>query len=145
VQMVCEKPVDIPDGEIELTKLSEANLEDALALTALVYPEFFRRRTPALGQYLGVYQQGRLVAMAGERMRINGYQEISAICTHPDYTGRGYAARLTAEVTNAAFQRGVIPFLHVGSHNARAQALYERLGFRNRIEVGLWSVRRMND
>lgn len=110
--------------------------------STLVYPEFFRRRTPELGRYLGVYQQGRLVAMAGERMRLDGYQEISAICTHPEFTGRGYAARLTTELVNASLQRGSIPFLHVGSHNTRARALYERLGFRERIDVGLWSVQR---
>jgi predicted GNAT family acetyltransferase len=111
-------------------------------LTALVYPEFFRPRTVTLGTYLGIYVDGRLASMVGERMRIDGYQELSAVCTHPDYTGRGYAARLLAELVNASFDRGAIPFLHVGRGNDRARALYERLGFRERIDVGLWSVRR---
>jgi predicted GNAT family acetyltransferase len=81
--------------------------------------------------------------MTGERMRIDGYQEISAVCTHPDFTGRGYAARLIAAVSNAALRRGSIPFLHAGRQNARALALYERLGFRERRDVGLWSVKRI--
>jgi len=142
VQMVCDKAVAFPKPVSEVTTLSAANLDDILALTGLVYPEFFRPGTLALGTYLGIYQQGRLAAMAGERMRIDGYGEISAVCTHPDFSGRGYAAQLLTQLVNATFERGSIPFLHVGQHNERALSLYERLGFRRRIDLGLWSVRR---
>jgi ribosomal protein S18 acetylase RimI-like enzyme len=140
VQMVCDRPAEPSDETVGVTTLSEEHLDDVLGLTALVYPEFFRRRTPILGTYLGIFQDGRLASMAGERMRPQGYQEISAVCTHPDFTGRGYAARLITALSRAASSRGVTPFLHAGRHNVRALALYERLGFRERKDIGLWSV-----
>jgi predicted GNAT family acetyltransferase len=80
--------------------------------------------------------------MAGERMRMDGYTEISAVCTHPDQAGKGYAQRLVAMVSNAAFERGSTPFLHVYRHNTRAMAVYERLGFAVRTDVALCSVTR---
>lgn len=142
VQMVCDKPVALPETMVEVTTLTKANLPDITELTGLVYPEFFRPGTLDLGTYIGIYQQGRLAAMAGERMQIDGYEELSAVCTNPDFTGRGYAAHLLTQLMNATFQRGSVPFLHVGQHNERAISLYERLGFRRRVDLGLWSVRR---
>jgi predicted GNAT family acetyltransferase len=95
-----------------------------------------------LGHYCGIREGGRLVSMAGERMRATGYQEISGVCTHPDYVGRGYSAKLNACMIDSISARGVQPFLHVSDNNERAKALYRRLGFVARRELGLWHVRR---
>jgi len=143
-QMVCDARLDPITGP-EITELSDPQLADMLALTALVYPHYFRPRTPEMGRYLGIYDGKTLAAMAGERMGFDGYQEISAVCTHPDYTGRGYAQRLVAELTNGSFDTGRIPFLHVSNENTRAKSLYERMGYVQRIDIPLWSVRRTAD
>jgi len=140
-QMVCRAPVQVKDGP-EIRELTDAHVPDMLALTALVFPGFFRARTIDMGRYIGIYHGSRLAAMAGERMRMDGYTEISAVCTHPDQVGRGYAQRLVAMVSNAAFARGSTPFLHVYRHNTRAMAVYERLGFYVRTDVALCSVTR---
>jgi predicted GNAT family acetyltransferase len=127
--------------------LSEAHRADVLALTALVYPHYFRPRTMEMGRYFGIYEfdsggGGRLAAMIGERLGTDTHQEMSAICTHPDFNGRGYARRLTAMLTNDTFARGRIPFLHVSHENLRAKQLYEQLGYRHRRDIGFWSLRR---
>jgi ribosomal protein S18 acetylase RimI-like enzyme len=140
-QMICEHPIVQRDGP-EIVELTDEHVPDMLALTALVYPHYFRPRTTAMGRYLGIYQDGALVAMAGERMGTHGYQEISAVCTHPDFTGRGHAQRLVAALNNAALDSGRWPFLHVSHENVRAKSLYERLGYAHRTDVPLLSVRR---
>lgn len=141
-QMVCSARPEPRPGP-ELTELSESHLPDMLALTALVYPHYFRPRTPQMGRYLGIYDGDVLAAMAGERMGFDGYQEISAVCTHPRYLGRGYAQRLVVELSNASFASGRIPFLHVSHENMRAKSLYERLGYVDRADILLWSVQRL--
>jgi GNAT superfamily N-acetyltransferase len=140
-QMVCRSPSTVKPGP-EWTVLSEAHRADMLALTALVFPGFFRARTLEMGQYLGIYCGKVLVAMAGERMRLDGYREISAVCTHPEFLGRGYAQRLVAQLSNACLERGVTPFLHVHRDNVRAMSVYERLGYAYRADVMLCSVTR---
>src|SRR5690606_31583131 len=106
--------------------------EDVLALTTLVYPHYFRSRTMELGRYFGIHEDGRLAAMIGERLGFEGGREMSAICTHPDFLGRGYARRLTAMLTNRTLAEGKLPYLHVAYSNPRAMRLYEQLGFRLR-------------
>lgn len=140
-QMVCDAPLRSADGP-DIVPLGDAQREDVLALTALVYPHYFRARTMDLGHYFGIYEQGRLAAMIGERLGSAGSREMSAICTHPEATGRGYARHLTAWLTNATLARGVQPFLHVSHENARAKALYEQLGYRVRRDIGFWSLTR---
>lgn len=140
-QMVCDAPLPMADGP-DIVPLGDAQREDVLALTALVYPHYFRARTMDLGRYFGIYEQGRLAAMIGERLGSAGRREMSAICTHPDFTGRGYARHLTAWLTNATLTRGVQPFLHVSHENARAKALYEQLGYRVRRDIEFWSLTR---
>jgi ribosomal protein S18 acetylase RimI-like enzyme len=140
-QLVCVAPVTVRSGP-EPVVLTEANRADMLALTALVFPGFFRPRTIEMGRYIGIYHGRVLAAMAGERMRMDGYQEISGVCTHPEFIGRGYAQRLVGLLTNAVLERGVTPFLHTHHDNTRALSLYEHLGYRVRAEVGLWSVTR---
>lgn len=140
-QMVCETPMESVDGP-PIVPLSEAHRADVLELTALVYPHYFRERTMDLGRYFGIYEDGRLAAMIGERLGTATAREMSAICTHPDFNGRGYARRLTATLTNDMLADGRLPFLHVSYANARAKALYERLGYRLRADVPFFSLRR---
>ena len=110
---------------------------EMVALAKLTEPGPFEARTSELGGFLGVRVDGRLVAMAGERMRPEGYAEVSGVCTHPDHRGRGYAAMLSAVVADRIVARGETPFLHAYTSNRAAVALYERLGFvlRTPVEV----------
>ena len=131
MQMVCESPLPATDGP-DIVALDSAHPQDVLGLTALVYPHYFRPRTMVLGDYFGLRPQGWLEAMAGERLGMPGWREISAICTHPDAAGRGHARRLTTFLTNRTFARGDVPFLHVSPDNRRAVELYQHLGYRLR-------------
>jgi len=145
-QMICTAPIAVADGP-EVIELSEAHRADVLELTALVYPHYFRPRTMEMGRYFGIYELDRsgdlrLAAMAGERMGWDTHQEISAICTHPDFNGRGYARRLTAMLTNDNLARGRTPFLHASHENHRALRMYEQLGYAYRPDIGFWSLRR---
>lgn len=140
-QMVCEAPIEVPDGP-PVVALSYAHRADVLELTALVYPHYFRGRTMDLGRYFGVHEGGRLAAMIGERLGTATTRELSAICTHPDFLGRGLARRLTATLANDTLARGALPFLHVSHANARAKTLYERLGFRLRADVPFAALHR---
>ena len=140
-QMTCTSPIDVIDGP-DVIELTDVHRADVLALTALVYPHYFRTRTMELGRYFGIYQGGRLAAMIGERLGTDAYQEMSAICTHPDFNGRGYARRLTALLTNDVLALGRTPFLHVSHANCRAKQLYEQLGYSLRRDIGFWSLRR---
>jgi ribosomal protein S18 acetylase RimI-like enzyme len=127
------------------TQIVELAAEDApemLALAQLTKPGPFGLRTRELGTYLGIKQSGRLVAMAGERMHVPGFTEISAVCTHPDHLGRGYAAALMTELAQRIRDRGEVPFLHVREDNTRAIALYERLGFKKRVLLHFAVVRK---
>src|SRR5262249_17048806 len=142
LQMTRSSRIEQTEGEVEIVRLSDADTPAMLALTALVYPAFFRARTAELGAYFGIYQDGKLAAMAGERMHLTGYEEISAVCTHPDFLGRGYARRLVGSLVNGILERGDTPFLHVEGDNERAKSLYERLGFSVRCSIPLWFIRR---
>jgi ribosomal protein S18 acetylase RimI-like enzyme len=120
-----------PDPEI--VTLGDADVPEMMELTALTKPGPFHKRTHELGTYVGIRRDGRLVAMAGERLKIPGYTEVSAVCTHPEHTGHGYARILMAEVMRRICGRGETPVLHVRDDNVRAIALYEKLGFSQRV------------
>jgi GNAT superfamily N-acetyltransferase len=143
-QLTCDTRLPVADGPA-IVDLSRAQLADMLSLTALVYPHYFRARTIEMGRYVGIYDGDRLAAMAGERMRFAGHQEISAVCTHPDCTGRGYAQRLLASLTNDILDRGRLAFLHVSHDNMRAKQLYERMGYSFRADIPLLAVTRLAD
>jgi GNAT superfamily N-acetyltransferase len=143
VQMVWRDDAPTPDEDTtDITPLTDADTPDMLALTALVFPGYFRRRTHEMGEYFAIRQNGQFAAMAGERMKVHGCEEISAVCTHPDFTGRGYAARLIKLIVARQLKRGIVPFLHVNETNARARALYVRLGFADRAILPLWLLKR---
>jgi ribosomal protein S18 acetylase RimI-like enzyme len=143
-QMTCRAHLQVNDGP-PVTELTRAQVADMLALTALVYPHYFRPRTIEMGRYFGIHDGGMLVAMAGERMGFPGHQEISAICTHPAHVGRGHAQRLTAILTNDILDRGDMPFLHVSHQNERAKSLYERIGYRFRADIPLLGALRLDE
>ncbi len=126
-----------PSGAADagVVELGAADVPDMLDLIARTRPGPFRPRTRELGTYLGIRDGGRLVAMAGERLRPPGWTEISAVCTDPEARGRGHAARLVGALADRVLARGERPFLHVAEKNAAAIALYERLGFTSRKHV----------
>ena len=141
LQMVLARdPPPRPDLllQAELRELAEPDLPAMLELAALAKPGPFDRRTPALGTFVGILHGGRLVAMAGERIRLDRHVEISAVATHPSLRGRGFAAALTLTLCRRAIARGGTPFLHVFPDNPAAK-LYERLGFATRTRLWvLW-------
>jgi len=141
IQMTCESSMSNVGGP-PIVSLTEGDQPSVRALTALVYPHYFRELTTDLGRYFGILEGDRLAAMIGERMAPPGFREISALCTHPDFVGRGLARRLLAFLTNDNLQRGEIPFLHVSPRNERAKRLYDQSGYRTRSEVPFWSLRR---
>jgi ribosomal protein S18 acetylase RimI-like enzyme len=124
-----------------IVELGDKDSPEMLELTALTKPGPFGPRTHELGYYVGIRVSGKLVAMAGERLKVPGYTEVSAVCTHPDHLGKGYAAALMTEVMRCIRARGETPFLHVRADNSRAIAIYERLGFQTRW-VGHFAVLR---
>jgi len=118
-----------PKPEATLRRLSAADVPEMLVLAELTEPGPFRNRTIELGHYYGIFESGILVAMAGERMSLPGFTEVSAVCTHPDARGRGYARTLMLRVMRHIRRRGRTPFLHVLADNHSAIHLYESLGF----------------
>jgi predicted GNAT family acetyltransferase len=142
VQMVGPARIAVPKIEASPALLSEADAEQMLHLADLARPGPFRARTHSLGTYLGIRVDGRLVAMAGERMRLPGHCEVSGVSTLPDFRGRGYARLLVALLSNKIRDEGLTPFLHVEESNVHAQTLYSTLGFVERRRLPLLVVTR---
>lgn len=139
-QMVAPPALSAPvvDG-VEI--LGEGDREDMLALTAATRPGPFLRRTHQLGRYVGVRAGGRVIAMAGERLRVPGATEISAVCTDPAHQGRGLAAALVRVLAARIQARGETPFLHVATDNVGAIRVYEALGFVRRASIEAVALR----
>lgn len=135
--------IDPPDDDLDVVALSDIDAPEMRALAELTQPGPFHARTHELGGFIGVRENGRLIAMAGERLKVPGFTEISAVCTHPDARGRGLAGALMRRVAAAIVARGEQLFLHVYPHNKSAIALYERLGFRHRADIELHVLRRL--
>lgn len=115
--------------------LGEADAADMRVLARLTEPGPFFSRTWSLGAFIGLRREGRLIAMAGERMRADGFTELSGVCTHPDHRGQGLGAALIRLKCEAIRARGETPFLHAWADNAAALALYQSLGFRLRTRL----------
>lgn len=139
VQMMAARPLP-PDDDVLL--LTDADAAEMLALATLTEPGPFLARTHTMGRFIGMRIDGRLAAMAGERMRFPGHVEVSGVCTHPDFRGRGLARRLSAAVTADIQRRGEQPFLHAWATNTAAIALYESLGFVRRATVNIAVLKR---
>jgi predicted GNAT family acetyltransferase len=142
VQMLAtRRPDDVPRSDI--IHLTDADAPDMFALAKLTEPGPFLERTNRMGRFIGIRIDGRLAAMAGERMRIPGYTELSGVCTHPDFRGRGFARRLSAAVVADICARGDRAFLHAWKSNHTAISLYEQLGFQVRCDVNISALTRL--
>jgi len=135
VQMIAAGLTRGGSPEVEIVPLGDVDAAEMLVLATLTEPGPFFARTHQLGDFFGVRVDGQLVAMAGERMKPNGFTEVSGVCTHPDHRGRGYAGALMRRVAGRILDRGEVPFLHAYASNRGAIALYETLGFTLRREV----------
>lgn len=139
-QMVAVRVVEAGPPAFAFETLTDADAPAMLELATLTKPGPFFERTHQLGAFVGVKLEGRLVAMAGERMKAPGFTEVSGVCTHPDFRGRGYAAGLMRHVMAGVRARGETPFLHVYAWNEGAIALYRQLGFDVRRELVMTSL-----
>jgi predicted GNAT family acetyltransferase len=137
VQMLDTRSVTFDAMRDDIQMLTEEDAPEMLALATLTEPGPFLARTHTMGTFLGIRIGGRLAAMAGERMRFPGYTEVSGVCTHPEFRGRGLARRLSAAVVAGIRARGDQAFLHAWQTNSPAIWLYEGLGFKVRTEVNV--------
>ena len=126
----------------EIVPLNERHVPEMLALTKLTNPGPFAERTILFGHYEGIFDNGRLVAMAGQRMHPFHFAEISAVCTHPDHIGRGYARALIMSQVHRMISGSEIPFLHVKADNSRAIKIYEALGFVLRKQIFIYTFQK---
>jgi GNAT superfamily N-acetyltransferase len=143
-QMVCNKHVPYTVSAMEIRTLGKEDIPRMIELTALTKPGPFNQRTIEFGNYIGIFEGDRLAAMAGERLKLNNYTEISAICTHPDFLGKGYAASLLSVAASRIDQTGAVPFLHVRCDNERAISMYEKAGFEIRCKMNFAIFRKNN-
>ena len=140
-QMVADT-IAWPPPTVPFEPLGEDDAVEMLTLAHLTVPGPFAAKTHRLGRFIGIKEGGRLVAMAGERMHMPGFREVSGVCTHPDHRGRGYAGALMSIVAKQILDEGDLPFLHAYATNEKAIALYERLGFRVRAPMVMAVLRR---
>ncbi|KQC00020.1 GNAT family N-acetyltransferase [Pedobacter sp. Hv1] len=142
-QMVYE-PKEIPTGaDADFTDLTADDVPEMTALVELTQPGPFRPRTIVLGNYTGVFKDDQLVAMAGHRFHPTPYTEVSAVCTHPDHLGKGYAYQLLREQIKRILDRSETPFLHVRNDNHGAVKLYQKLGFNIRTEMIAYVIQKI--
>jgi predicted GNAT family acetyltransferase len=122
--------------------LTQPDVPQMIELASLTKPGPFAKRTIEFSHYYGVFEDNRLVAMTGQRMHIQNYTEVSAVCTHPQYLGKGYASALVRHQVNLIISHQQIPFLHVRADNRRAIELYERLGFHRQGPMNFYLLRK---
>ena len=134
-QMYCPLLKPFKNPEIAIRKLTNDDIAMMLELTGLTKPGPFFERTIDFGNYIGIFNKDQLVAMAGDRLSLNGYTEVSAICTHPNHLGKGFASYLLSNAAERIIEESNIPFLHVKTDNLRAIEVYKKLGFEIRADV----------
>jgi ribosomal protein S18 acetylase RimI-like enzyme len=140
LQMVFDKPSINLSLDASIRALAAADVPEMLALTQLAKPGPFLENTIAFGGYFGFFVDGKLVSMAGTRLAAGPYTEVSAVCTHPDFVGRGLAQRVLPHVMNYIQQKGQIPYLQLYPDNLPALRLYQRLGFVERANLRVYSL-----
>jgi len=145
VQMVATRSMTPETNRHDILRLTDEDAPEMLELATLTEPGPFLARTNTMGTFIGIRIGGRLAAMAGERMRFPGYTEVSGVCTHPEYRGRGLARCLSAAVVAGIEARGDQAFLHAWKTNHSAISLYETLGFKLRTEVNVAVLRHGDD
>jgi ribosomal protein S18 acetylase RimI-like enzyme len=133
-QMILDEPIRIEINE-SIVKLQNKHEKALFDLVNLVQPGYFRQKTAELGNYFGIFKNNKLIAVTGERMKLDSFTEVSAVVTHPQHTGKGYAKQLVTHTTNKIFNEHKTPFLHVADTNKGAIKLYEKLGFRTRRKI----------
>ncbi|MEO6001032.1 MAG: GNAT family N-acetyltransferase [Chitinophagaceae bacterium] len=138
-QMLLDLPINIEINE-KIIELQTNQHDDLFKLVNLVQPGYFRNKTARLGHYYGIYKNEELIAVTGERMKMNLYTEVSAVVTHPQHTGNGYAKQLIAYATKNIFDENRVPYLHVADTNMGAIKLYEKLGFKTRRKISFWNL-----
>lgn len=137
-QMILKETIQIEQTET-IIPLNNTYQKELITLVNLVQPGYFKNKTPDLGNYYGIFKNDQLVAVTGERMKMTDATEISAVVTHPDHVGKGYAKQLVAFVANQIAEEGKLPFLHVAEKNIGAIGLYEKLGFVTRRKISFWN------
>jgi GNAT superfamily N-acetyltransferase len=142
LQMVLPAHVTPPAPAPEIVPLPNANAPEMVALTDIAFPGFFRSRTCEMGSYYGMRSNGELIAMGGERLTLDGYPEISGICTHPEHRGNGHAASLIWHLVRNHRRDSFVSWLHVSAENHHAIELYLRLGFTKVRKVKLHRISR---
>jgi len=142
VQMIATRGASFEAVGEDILTLGDTDAAEMLALARLTQPGPFLERTHTMGRFIGIRIDGRLAAMAGERMRFAGYTEVSGVCAHPEFRGRGLARRLSAAVAAGIVARGERPFLHAWKSNHAAISLYEQLGFELRTDVNIVELQR---
>lgn len=140
--MIHESGFAVGKPALELISLTEEHVSQMLSLTKLTNPGPFAPRTIDFGHYRGIFEGDQLAAMAGQRLYAFNYAEVSAVCTHPDHTGKGYARQLLIHQINRITASGDIPYLHVRSDNDRAIKVYESLGFVTRCNVWFYVIKK---
>lgn len=143
IQMICEQLI-APAQEGNIQTLTEADVPEMLALAKLCLPGPFANQTIKFGSFIGIRIDNKLVAMTGERLQTENWAEVSAVCTHPDYRGKGLAKVLVAKVVEGIFSRSKMPFLHVRASNEGAIKSYKALGFVEREQLNMWVLRHGN-
>ena len=141
-QLVCIEPIQYKGPSIQFRPLDYTDIPAMLALTALTKPGPFIQRTIEFGNYVGIFEKEKLVAMAGERLHLPNYTEVSAVCTHPDHNGKGYAACLVNHLVKQIIEGKKAAFLHVRKDNERAIQLYKGLGFEIRREMNFVVIKK---
>ncbi|MEO6837185.1 MAG: GNAT family N-acetyltransferase [Ginsengibacter sp.] len=138
LQMFYNKPTSPVIENKNIVTLGNHNIEEMIELTRLTHPGPFKESTIAFGHYEGIFEDGNLIAMAGQRLHPRQYTEISAVCTHPDYTKKGLASLLILSQVSRMLSSSQIPFLHVLSDNIKAIQLYYNLGFVKRSDINIY-------
>ncbi|MFP5040850.1 GNAT family N-acetyltransferase [Parasediminibacterium sp. JCM 36343] len=139
LQMACLNPITTEYKE-KIVQLCPADAQTLYSLVNLVQPGYFKQKTFHLGKYFGIYKNNELVAVTGERMKMNAYTEVSAVVTHPDHIGNGYAKELVAHTVNTIFTENRMAYLHVAETNTAAINLYKKLGFETRRKISFWNI-----